>query len=393
VISAEREAAIAFATSEIYPASENATKPRRVARFEIYDERGRAQAVRKIAAEELELVGRVRAQAAPRLAAIALNPHFIELEAEKFESYLEEEGDRAAIASRAERGEKAAPGREYYTKFAKVLFPGTNRRGAAKLAGHTLELVPVDDLFAPVERGELRVRVLFRGAPLAGAEVALGREGLGEHGYVARAVSDAAGEVRIAAVMPGLHFLRAHVMERRDARARDGRPPAIDGKPAPDADWQSFWASLAFAVAADPKTEEIIARVRATHGRAGPWAVLGYRMGERALEELGLERDSPSLEVVHESPQKAQYTCIADGVQAGAGVSAGRLNLKLVEVAAEKLRTTFIRKATGQKISMKPSDAFVQSTKDLAPRDFDAAARRVAAAPVGELVTIEVGPN
>jgi hypothetical protein len=80
-------------------------------------------------------------------------------------------------------------------------------------------------------------------------------------------------------------------------------------------------------------------RVTEIHGGAGPWAVVGYRMGMRALKELGLASPlpptSPSrfvVEVIHESPLQIPFACIVDGLHAATGASLGKLNLKLVEV-------------------------------------------------------------
>lgn len=82
------------------------------------------------------------------------------------------------------------------------------------------------------------------------------------------------------------------------------------------------------------RSEDILARVAAIHGNPGVFAVAGYRMGERALQELGLPRGSFQLRVIHHTPLKVQYSCIADGWQAATGVSAGKLNLQLVEAEA-----------------------------------------------------------
>ena len=62
--------------------------------------------------------------------------------------------------------------------------------------------------------------------------------------------------------------------------------------------------------------DERLAEVARIHGGAGPWAVAGYRMGEHALKELGLERGSFDLVVTHFSPKEVQYACIADGAAA-----------------------------------------------------------------------------
>ncbi len=76
-------------------------------------------------------------------------------------------------------------------------------------------------------------------------------------------------------------------------------------------------------------------RVRAIHGGTGPWAVAGYRMGERAMKDLDLPRQSFSLGVVHRCPAKVQYSCMADGLQAATGASPGKLNLKVEEAPVE----------------------------------------------------------
>jgi len=47
-----------------------------------------------------------------------------------------------------------------------------------------------------------------------------------------------------------------------------------------------------------------LATVAAIHGGAGPWVVAGYRMGEYAMKQLGLDRYSFDLEVQHHTPHK-----------------------------------------------------------------------------------------
>jgi formylmethanofuran dehydrogenase subunit E len=66
-----------------------------------------------------------------------------------------------------------------------------------------------------------------------------------------------------------------------------------------------------------------LATVAAIHGGAGPWVVAGYRMGEYAMKQLGLDRYSFDLEVQHHTPHKVQYSCIADGAAAATGASLG----------------------------------------------------------------------
>jgi formylmethanofuran dehydrogenase subunit E len=75
--------------------------------------------------------------------------------------------------------------------------------------------------------------------------------------------------------------------------------------------------------------DERLNHVREVHGEAGPWAVAGYRIGERALKELSVPRHSFGLLVLHRAPAEVQYSCVTDGLMAATGASPGKLNLKL----------------------------------------------------------------
>ncbi len=102
---------------------------------------------------------------------------FIELEAEKFDTYVEKAGltlvaqDRAA--KRAAGGERGAPGTEVYGRRAKLLLQvgDTHTDNALEPVGHTLEIVPERHPSALAPGETLPVRVLFRGAPLPGATI------------------------------------------------------------------------------------------------------------------------------------------------------------------------------------------------------------------------------
>jgi hypothetical protein len=114
--------------------------------------------------------------------------------------------------------------------------------------------------------------------------------------------------------------------------------------------------------------DEGLARVAAIHGAAGPWAVAGYRMGRYALAALGLSAQSFDLEVIHHTPSMIQYSCIADGAAASTGASVGKLNLKLVDSTEAEVMTTYVRKSTGQSLTLRPTAAFKARFGGL-PRD------------------------
>lgn len=121
--------------------------------------------------------------------------------------------------------------------------------------------------------------------------------------------------------------------------------------------------------------EPELREVAAVHGGAGPWAVLGYRMGKFALAELGLSRHSFDLDVTHRSPKAVQFTCIADGAAAATGASMGKLNLTLEPAAEADVVTVYKNKKTKKEIALRPAKAFVDRFKDV-PREGLAKAGR-----------------
>ncbi|HEY3157213.1 MAG TPA: DUF4198 domain-containing protein [Candidatus Eisenbacteria bacterium] len=164
------------------------------------------------------------------------------LPAPDFDRYLDLEGLTLPRAARARLGARAGDGRERYARCAKTWIGGTDRTRALRAAGLTLEVVPLD---APSAGRPLRVRVLFRRKPLAGALVRAWCAPLGR-GWAPRdeAVRDSAGprvEARSdregVATIPisGMGEWLIGVVHMVPCRERDA------------ADWESYWASLTFA--------------------------------------------------------------------------------------------------------------------------------------------------
>lgn len=156
----------------------------------------------------------------------------VDLDADKFEKYLAEEGLEAVSAQRAKRGQSRAGARDAYSRCAKSLLrigdgPGN---GFDRALGLELELIPEADPTILPPGSELPVRLLYRGKPLAGALVAaLQRDD--PTGKVS-ARSDAKGRVRLRLGRPGMWLVKAvHMI-----------PPSAGV----DADWESLWASLTF---------------------------------------------------------------------------------------------------------------------------------------------------
>ncbi len=134
---------------------------------------------------------------------------------------------------------------------------------------------------------------------------------------------------------------------------------------------------------------ERLDRVKAIHGGAGPWAVVGYRIGERALHDLDLPRQSFALLVVHRSPAEVQYSCVADGLQAATGASAGKLNLKLETVKAEQLETVVEDRRSGRRLRFRIKPALVDSILNIPMAGNEAASARVMKLNDDQIFTVE----
>jgi formylmethanofuran dehydrogenase subunit E len=139
-----------------------------------------------------------------------------------------------------------------------------------------------------------------------------------------------------------------------------------------------------------PAKDVALDRVKAVHGGHGPFAVAGYRMGEYALEELGLPRGSFALEVVHATPKEVQFSCVADGLQAATGTSPGKLTLRVDEVAERAATRSEVRnRETGHLIAFRLAPAFLERYLDLPMEETPAAGREVMDLPDEQVFVVE----
>jgi uncharacterized GH25 family protein len=156
----------------------------------------------------------------------------VALEGPKFEAYLKEKGLESVAALRARRGETGAPAHEAYSRCSKALIlvgdepPPTGDRTLS----FTLELIAQTNPYQAVPGETLSFRLLHEGRPLEGALVEATPREAPE--AVLRARTDSQGLVGLPLSRGGRWLLTAVHMV-----------PAPRGV---EAQWESFWASLAF---------------------------------------------------------------------------------------------------------------------------------------------------
>ncbi len=226
---------VSFQNGDRFPEGGSPVKPERLRNTRLVFRQGAAD-FENITAEAARTTATVRVSGSGvGILTARTIPNFIELDAEKFRSYLEHENLTNALDWRQKHGEMAKPGRERYSKYVKSLvLSGKSDANFRKEAGLTIEIVPEADPYSLRPGDTLPVRVMFRGAPAAdvAVESAWLVGGKAELAVVGR--TDKTGRVRVPVKATGPHRLHAIVMERC------AEPKA--------ADWESFWASLTFEI-------------------------------------------------------------------------------------------------------------------------------------------------
>lgn len=154
----------------------------------------------------------------------------IEIDARRFEAYLEDKGLERVAAERAQRGERSTPARERFARCTKALVAVGSPAGQDRAVGMTLELVAEDNPYAMPADESLSLRLHFRGQPLPNALVKAWRRG--GDGTTIGARTDADGRVSMPLSGSGMWLVSAVHMLRSDRW--------------PDAEWESYWASLTF---------------------------------------------------------------------------------------------------------------------------------------------------
>ncbi|MCP4090633.1 MAG: DUF4198 domain-containing protein [Gammaproteobacteria bacterium] len=170
-------------------------------------------------------------------------PSFVELDAEKFNTYLEHEGIEFIRETRRERGEDNDPAPEYFVRCAKALLQSSKPGESfyAEELGYVLELVPMQDPYVLTIEDSLEFVLLYRGEPIEGLLLqAFTRE---QPELIQKVRTDALGRATIKLSMPGTWFIKAVQIEALNSSAN-----TMMAKAPPTALWQSYWASYLFTV-------------------------------------------------------------------------------------------------------------------------------------------------
>lgn len=239
-----QRAAILVNVGSRFPLASTFTAPERIESIRLFGPAGEIPIRPPFSREKDSLAATVKPPAIPGtyVGVVTVKPRFLEIKAPSFEMYLKHEGLDSVIAARARAGEASAPGRERYSRYGKTLIRvGDAAPGAhvSRPLGLPVELVPLTDPASLKPGDRCRVRLLFQGEPVVGAMVgaiyASAKVQPDEWPLTER--TDAHGEVQFTLTDPGPWLIRTVHMVRRGGESG-----------AEAADWESYWASLSFAL-------------------------------------------------------------------------------------------------------------------------------------------------
>ncbi len=162
------------------------------------------------------------------------NAAFIELDGEKFNAYLKEDGIDNILDARTKSNDLSKPAKEYYTRFAKLFVQSGKKLDEThrKRMQFRYEIVPTTNPYALKSGDYLECRVLWENRPAPHSLVKVWSH-IGNRTFLQDIYTEDDGTIKFPISNKGPWMVSAVKMI----------PSEIQG-----ADYQSFWTSMVFSV-------------------------------------------------------------------------------------------------------------------------------------------------
>jgi uncharacterized protein DUF4198 len=219
---------------EVFPVGTDHVTPDGVEQWRVLGPRGQVAGEQALQWDGKALAAEI-VLAAPGayLATMTTAAHVTTMNGPSFNSYLLEEGLGWAVAARRNAGVSENTATERYTRYAKVAVRNGFGTGAhlTRPVGVPAEFVPMTDPTLLRAGQLLTLQLLANGKPVRGATVTARSSG---GGHPVLGLTDATGHVTLPIDREGAWLVRTvHMITGAEAGA-------------PDVDWHSSWATLAF---------------------------------------------------------------------------------------------------------------------------------------------------
>ena len=206
----------------------------RVERMEIYSSSGQSNAlpdVRKTAGNNLQYKFET---GGTYLAVMQSNDAYIEMEAGKFNAYLEEDGLDYVAAARKKANTSDKPSKENYTRYAKLLVQAGPKTDDTfkKVTGLRVEIIPDKNPYDLKPGDYLQCRILFEGKPSPHTLVKIWNR-LNRTTFMQNSYTEDDGTVKFPISTKGGWMVSTVIMIPNES---------------PGAEWHSLWGSLVFGI-------------------------------------------------------------------------------------------------------------------------------------------------
>ncbi len=162
------------------------------------------------------------------------NAAYIELDAEKFNAYLEEDGIEEMIALRKKNNETDKASRENFTRFAKLLVQSGNKTDDVfkRKLGLKVEIIPLQNPYSLKNGDYLECEIQYEGKPLPHQMVKIWSF-IGNRAFLQNAYTENDGRVKFPISNTG-PWMVSFVKMIESSK--------------PNIDYESMWASLVFGI-------------------------------------------------------------------------------------------------------------------------------------------------
>ncbi len=162
------------------------------------------------------------------------NEAYVELDAEKFNDYLKEDGLENVIDIRTKTNTLDKPSKEFYSRYVKLLVQAGNKTDDTfkKKTAMRIEIIPKQNPYLMKSGDYLQCLVLFNGQPLKNQMVKVWNK-IGNTTFQQNNYTENDGTLKFPISSKGPWMVSTVMMIPSEK---------------PGADWQSFWSSLVFGI-------------------------------------------------------------------------------------------------------------------------------------------------